>query len=95
MDIKAVTELVVAFAPIVAAVTGVITVTLGRTIHGLVNSALAAVKEDLRLANERIEALQAWVILVSERPKGAPRLAIPARLMQPPSTPPTVAKLPL
>jgi xanthosine utilization system XapX-like protein len=87
MTFSDVSEVLKASAPIVAAITGVITVYLGRTIHTLVNSAMTAVKADLALANARIVALQTIV-----KDLQATNL-IPPPLMIPPPIPPTVAKV--
>lgn len=61
MTITDITALVVASAPIVAAVTGVIAVYFGRTIHAAVNGEKDTLKDQLALANERIVTLQAIV----------------------------------
>lgn len=90
MNIPDLTGLVKELAPIVAAIASVATVYLGRTIHALVNSAMAAVKEDLRLANERIGQLQTIVTaLVEKHPES---VSVPSVLMIPPAYPPTIAK---
>lgn len=61
MAIADVTALVVASAPIIAAITGVITVYFGRTIHAAVNGEKDTLKDQLATANERIVTLQAIV----------------------------------
>lgn len=91
MTISELSELVTSFAPIVAAITGVITVYLGRTIHRLVNSAMTAVKADLAIANQRISALQDLVAALTVNKHG---VSVPAEMMVPPPLPPTVAKVP-
>lgn len=87
-------NLIKAISPIVAAIASVMSVFLGRTIHKLVNSAMTAVKTDLALANERITALQTLVSALSTQPPTGERRAlnVPAELMVPPATAPTVAK---
>lgn len=82
-------ELVKAVSPIIAAITGVIAVYLGRTIHTLVNSAMTAVKADLALANQRITDLQALVTAISAKRS----TIIPPEMMVPPPSPPTVAEV--
>lgn len=90
MNIPDLTSLVRELAPIVAAIASVITVYIGQTIHTLVNSAMAAVKEDLRLANERIAKLQNVVsTLIEKHPES---VVVPPVLMIPPAYPPTIAK---